>query len=476
MRAGAWTGAVVAIAVASACVAARADEGMWLFSRPPLERIERDHAQALGGARLTPEWLLHLQQSSVRFNSGGSGSFVSADGLVLTNHHVGADSLQKLGDETHNYYRDGFAATSREEELRCPDLELNVLMSIEDVTSRVAAAVSPGMKAEDVFAARRKVMAEIEQESVASTGLRSDVVTLYRGGRYHLYRAKKYTDVRLVFAPEHQIAFFGGDADNFEFPRYNLDACFFRAYEDGQPARVPHHLAWSTKSVRAGDLVFVSGHPGHTDRASTVRELEAKRDRQVPFSLAVLNRLEVLYGAYAAEGPEARRQVMGDLFGVQNGRKNREGVLAGLLDPALMARKRAEESRLRDLVAKAADRHSGPSPFESIEEAEATIGRVALRHNLLEGAVGFNSQYFTNARTILRAAAESARPTGERLREYRDSNRGSLEQQLFSPEPLYDPLASATLADSLTFLATALGPDDPTVARVLAGKPPRERA
>ncbi|MFO0191374.1 MAG: S46 family peptidase [Planctomycetia bacterium] len=476
MRAGAWTGAVVAIAVASACVAARADEGMWLFSRPPLERIERDHAQALGGARLTPEWLLHLQQSSVRFNSGGSGSFVSADGLVLTNHHVGADSLQKLGDETHNYYRDGFAATSREEELRCPDLELNVLMSIEDVTSRVAAAVSPGMKAEDAFAARRKVMAEIEQESVASTGLRSDVVTLYRGGRYHLYRAKKYTDVRLVFAPEHQIAFFGGDADNFEFPRYNLDACFFRAYEDGQPARVPHHLAWSTKSVRAGDLVFVSGHPGHTDRASTVRELEAKRDRQVPFSLAVLNRLEVLYGAYAAEGPEARRQVMGDLFGVQNGRKNREGVLAGLLDPALMARKRAEESRLRDLVAKAADRHSGPSPFESIEEAEATIGRVALRHNLLEGAVGFNSQYFTNARTILRAAAESARPTGERLREYRDSNRGSLEQQLFSPEPLYDPLEIAKLADSLTFLATALGPDDPTVARVLAGKPPRERA
>jgi len=476
MRAGAWTGAVVAIAVASACVAARADEGMWLFSRPPLERIERDHAQALGGARLTPEWLLHLQQSSVRFNSGGSGSFVSADGLVLTNHHVGADSLQKLGDETHNYYRDGFAATSREEELRCPDLELNVLMSIEDVTSRVAAAVSPGMKAEDAFAARRKVMAEIEQESVASTGLRSDVVTLYQGGRYHLYRAKKYTDVRLVFAPEHQIAFFGGDADNFEFPRYNLDACFFRAYEDGQPARVPHHLAWSTKSVRAGDLVFVSGHPGHTDRASTVRELEAKRDRQVPFSLAVLNRLEVLYGAYAAEGPEARRQVMGDLFGVQNGRKNREGVLAGLLDPALMARKRAEESRLRDLVAKAADRHSGPSPFESIEEAEATIGRVALRHNLLEGAVGFNSQYFTNARTILRAAAESARPTGERLREYRDSNRGSLEQQLFSPEPLYDPLEIAKLADSLTFLATALGPDDPTVARVLAGKPPRERA
>lgn len=476
MRSKRWMSVLMAGVWALVSVAARADEGMWLFSRPPLERIERDHAKALGGVRLTPEWLLHLQQSSVRFNSGGSGSFVSPDGLVLTNHHVGADSLQKLGDESHNYYRDGFHAATRDEELRCPDLELNVLVSIEDVTARVAAAVPPGMKADDAFAARRKVMAEIEQESLAATGLRSDVVTLYQGGRYHLYRSKKYTDVRLVFAPEQQVAFFGGDADNFEFPRYNLDACFFRAYEDGRPARVPHHLAWSTASVREGDLVFVSGHPGHTDRASTVRELEVKRDRQVPFSLALLNRLEVLYGAYAAEGPEARRQVMGDLFGVQNGRKNREGVLAGLLDPAVMARKRAEEARLRDLVAKAAGRQPGPSPFERIEEAEATIGRVALRHNQLEGAVGFNSQYFTNARTILRAAAESARPNGERLREFRESNRGSLEQQLFSPEPLYDPLEVAKLADSLTFLATALGPDDPTVKRVLAGKPPRERA
>ena len=211
IRSRPWMGVLIVGAWALVAVAARADEGMWLFSRPPLERIERDHAQALGGARVTPEWLLHLQQSSVRFNSGGSGSFVSPDGLVLTNHHVGADSLQKLGDETHNYYRDGFHAASRDEELRCPDLELNVLMSIEDVTARVQAAVPAGMQADDAFAARRKVMAEIEQESLAATGLRSDVVTLYQGGRYHLYRSKKYTDVRLVFAPEHQIAFFGGD-------------------------------------------------------------------------------------------------------------------------------------------------------------------------------------------------------------------------------------------------------------------------
>ncbi|NDC53177.1 MAG: DUF1080 domain-containing protein [Planctomycetia bacterium] len=466
---------LVACVAIAALAEARADEGMWLFSHPPVARIERDHAAALGGARLTPEWLTHLQRASVRFNSGGSGSFVSADGLVLTNHHVGADALQKLGTPERDYYRDGFAAAAPDDELPCPDLELNVLMSIEDVTAPVQAAVAPDMDPATAFAARRRVMAEIEQESLTATGLRSDVVTLYQGGRYHLYRAKKYTDVRLVFAPEQQIAFFGGDADNFEFPRYNLDICFFRAYEDGRPARVPHHLAWAERPVREGDLVFVSGHPGHTDRARTVRELLALRDRQVPFTLGVVNRLEALYAAYCGEGPEEHRQAMADLFGVQNGRKNREGLLAALLDPGLLARKRAEETRRRELVARRVSPPT-PSPYERIERAEEDVARVAVRHAFLEGGVGFNSNYFANARMLLRAADEAAKPSGERLREYRDSNRASLEQQLFSPEPLYDPFETAKLADSLTALATTLGPDDPLVGAVLAGTSPRDRA
>ena len=467
--------AVALIAGLFTAAGLRADEGMWLFSHPPLERIARDHAAALGQVTITPEWLAHLQQASVRFNSGGSGSFVSADGLVLTNHHVGVDALQKLGTPGRDLVRDGFSAATREEELRCLDLELNVLRSIEDVTARVQAAVKPEMDAEAAFAARRRVMAEIEQESLAATGLRSDVVTLYQGGRYHLYRAKKYTDVRLVFAPEQQIAFFGGDADNFEFPRYNLDVCFFRAYEDGRPARVPHHLAWAGRAAAPGDLVFVSGHPGHTDRASTVREIVAMRDRQVPFALATLNRLEALYAAYAGEGPEERRQAQGDLFGVQNGRKNRVGLLAALLDPALLARKRAAEARLRELVAARPGR-AGPSPFERIDRAEDDLARVALRHAMLEGAVGFNCRYFANARMLLRAAEEAAKPSGERLREYRDSNRASLELQLFSPEPIYDAFETVKLADSLTALAAAVGADDPLVVQVLAGRSPRERA
>jgi len=463
--------------VAMACLAlvasglARGDEGMWLFNQPPLERLEKDH-----GFKPTPEWLLHLQQSSVRFNSGGSGSFVSADGLVLTNHHVGADSLQKLGDDSHDYYRDGFAAVTRDDELRCHDLELNVLMSIEDVTQRVQGAVEPGMSADDAFAARRKAMATIEQESLEKTGLRSDVVTLFQGGAYHLYRAKKYTDVRLVFAPERQIAFFGGDADNFEFPRFNLDMCLFRAYENGKPAKVEHFLAWGSEPVREGELVFVSGHPGHTDRANTMRELVAMRDRQMPMSLAMLRRLEVMLGVYSGQGPEEARQASEDLFGVQNSRKAREGLLSGLLDPRVMARKEEAERYLREEMAKSATTRGKPTPFARIEDAEKEIDSIALRYNLLEGGAAFNSKYFSTARAILRAAEEQAKGSGERLREFRESARESMELGLFSDEPVYDALETVKLADSLTFMVGALGVDDATVKAVLAGKSPRDRA
>jgi hypothetical protein len=217
--------------------ALRSDEGMWLYNDPPREQVRAKY-----GFEMTDAWLEHLQKSSVRFNSGGSGSFVSEDGLVLSNHHVGADALQKVSSAQKNYLRDGFYARSQAEEIPCVDLELNVLQSIAVVTDRVNAAVTAGLSPEDAVKARRRVMAAIEKESLDATGLRSDVVTLYQGGAYHLYRFKKYTDVRLVFAPEQQVAFFGGDPDNFEYPRFDLDICFFRAYEDGKPVKVPHSL------------------------------------------------------------------------------------------------------------------------------------------------------------------------------------------------------------------------------------------
>src|SRR5437867_2304515 len=277
----------------------QADEGMWLFNNPPRKQLKEKY-----GFDVTDAWLEHVQKSSVRFNSGGSGSFVSADGLVISNHHVGADALQKFGDKDHNYMRDGFHARTPAEEKRCLDLELNVLMSIEDVTEQVNAAVKPDMKPDQAFAARRKIIAAIEKKSQDETKLRSNVITLYQGGQYHLYRFKRYTDVRLVFAPEQQIAFYGGDPDNFEYPRFDLDICLFRVYENGKPAKIQHYLKWSAAGAKENELVFVSGHPGRTSRLFTVAELEYVRDRRLPYALDRLHGLEVLLTAYSARTDE----------------------------------------------------------------------------------------------------------------------------------------------------------------------------
>ena len=462
---------VIAFIIMSVNVPANADEGMWPYNDVPYQLLKDKY-----GFEPTSAWLEHIQKSSVRFNSGGSGSFISENGLIISNHHVGADALQKFSDAKHNYYRDGFYARSQKEEKRCLDLELNVLMSIEDVTDRVNASVKPDSNPEEAFVARRASMAKIEKESLEKTGLRSDVVTLYQGGRYHLYRFKKYTDVRLVFAPEQQIAFFGGDPDNFEYPRYDLDICLFRAYENGKPAKVEHYLMWSGKGVREGDLVFVSGHPGRTCRQLTIAELEYLRDVSFPYIIQRLNGLEVMLLAYSARSEENARRAKDTLFGVQNSRKAREGMFAGLLDPKLMAQKQTAEQTLRKALARNPNAKEVLSSWDRIADAQQVIARNAQQYNLLEGANAFNSILFHIARTILRAVEEKPKPNGERLREFRDSNLESLEFQLFSKEPIYDDFEQIKLADSLTWLVMQLGYSHPMVQKVLAGKSPQNLA
>ena len=253
------------------------DEGMWTFDNLPLRQLQDRH-----GFEPSPDWITRVRSASVRFNSGGSGSFVSSDGLVMTNHHVAADTLQKISTPANDYLKKGFLAETREQEVKSPDLELNVLVDIKDVTDQVNAGLDKNIDDAGAAKARRQAMARIEKESFERTGLRSDVVTLYHGGRYHLYTYKKYTDVRLVFAPEYAIAFFGGDADNFEFPRYDLDVAFFRAYDDGKPAKPAHFFAWGERGTKEGDLVFVAGNPGSTSRLNTVAHLEHLRDVSLP--------------------------------------------------------------------------------------------------------------------------------------------------------------------------------------------------
>jgi hypothetical protein len=463
------------------------DEGMFLLNDAPKQQLKDKYK-----FELSDEWLKRAMLGSVRLNSGGSGGFVSPDGLLVTNHHVAADSLQKLSKPGEDLLRDGFYADTRDKEMKCPDLEINVLQEITDVTKEVNAAVKPEMKPAEAFAARRAVMGKIEQESLTKTGLRSDVVTLYNGGLYHLYRYKKYTDVRLVFAPERQIASFGGDVDNFEYPRMNLDVAFFRAYENGAPAKTPQFFKWSETGPAGGDLVFVTGHPGTTNRLETLAKLKHRRDVTLPYTLARLRTLEAALTQYSEQSGEKRRQAATDLHSVANARKAFSGQYQGLLDPNIMAQKKASERQMLYAAAEMramAQMREGlidqrqltgyDDIFNALEAIEATQTKLRAfekAYGLIETGHAFYSPLFGIARHCVRMNEELPKKSPDRLREYRDSNLESLKFQLFSPAPIYPELERAKLTASLTFLAEQLGGEHELVKLVLAGKNPAARA
>jgi hypothetical protein len=445
---------------------------MWLFNQPPKEQIKKEY-----NFTLNEPWLDHLRLGSVRFNNGGSGSFVSADGLTFTNHHVGRGCLQQLSTEKVDYVKTGFYAKTQAEEGKCPDLELNVLMDIDDVTAAVQSAAKPGMSDAEGAQKQREKMSAIEKECAEKSGLRCDVVTLYAGGMYNLYKYKKYTDVRVVFAPEAQMAFFGGDHDNFEYPRYDLDITYFRVYEHDKPVHLANYLKWSPTGTKAGDLVFVSGHPGGTERLLTIAELDFLKVEQTPFVIDLLTRRDKVLHEYASQSAENARVAADDIFGVENSLKAYKGRLDGLDDKELMAKKAADQQKLRAAIDADPKLKSAYAPaWDEIANAMAVRKQLFLPFTFVERAAGFNAALTQYARTLVRVTADKQKPNPQRLREYTEARLPSLEQQLFSTAPVYRSLDVATLTESLELMQEKLGADDPTVKRALNGKTPAEAA
>ncbi len=442
-----------------------ADEGMWLFNNLPKDALKKKY-----GFVPTEKWSEHVMKSCVRFNVGGSASFVSSNGLVMTNHHVASDTLYKLSTKENNYAADGFLAKNLEAELKAPDLELNQLVNIEDVTKRVNDAVKAGMSSSDAAAARRAVIATIEKEAGEKSGLRSDVVTLYGGGKYHLYQYKVYTDVRLVWAPEAAAAFFGGDADNFEYPRFCLDVTMFRVYEDGQPAKTPHFFKWSKNGADEEELTFVAGNPGRTSRILTHAALRYQRDHRLPFVLDFIRRREVLLQQFGLESDEAKRRAQDNLFGIQNARKAYLGKIQGLQDPSNMWAKLKSE---KEMIAKV----KADPDLANLADAWETISSVQKKRiQSMKRGISLRTKLFTIAQQIVQLAAENEKPNAERLPAYRDSARASLEQQLFSPAPIYPDLEQAILGDLIGRMCEMRGAGDPLCRKILKRLSPNDRA
>ncbi|MEX2271444.1 MAG: S46 family peptidase [Vicinamibacterales bacterium] len=466
---------IAAVLVLGMCAAVAADEGMWTFANFPSSVVAQKY-----GVTITRPWLDRLQQAVVRLETGCTASFVSTDGLVLTNHHCVATCLSDNSTAERDLVEGGFTAAERPDEIRCQGSQASVLVATEDVTPRVTAAIA-GVAAGQAAGARSQILTRLETEceqaaKTAGAPLACEVVTLYQGGQYWLYKYRRYDDVRLAFAPEHAVAAFGGDPDNFQFPRWCLDMALLRVYENGKPASVPTHLAVNWAGAREGEPVFVAGHPGTTERLKTVAQLKTQRDVVLPFWLIRYAELRGRLLQYSKLSDEAARTAADYLGSIENSIKVRRMQLASLLDDRMMAEREAEERKLRAAVA--ADPSLAPArgAWDIIAKAEQRSREIHVPWAWLEGSAGFNSDLFLYARLLVRAADERAKPNPERLREYTEAALPGLRAALEAKTPVYPEFEKVKLSFSLERMREYLGPDHPIVRAVLGADGPDEKA
>jgi hypothetical protein len=445
-----------------------ADEGMWLYERFPTTQVQQKYGWAPD-----QKWLDHVRLSSVRM--GASASFVSPDGLVFTNHHVGAGCVHDISTAQHDYMKEGFYAGAQANEPKCPGLQVSVLTDIKDITADVQAAGKPGMSEAEAGTAQRQVMSKLEKDcSDQAAGIRCETVTLYSGGMYHLYKYKVYRDVRLVMAPEFDAAFFGGDPDNFTYPRYDLDITFFRIYENDKPIHTDDYLPFSTTGVKEGDLIFVSGNPGSTGRLLTHAQMEYLRDVAYPARLKSLKHGIDSLLAFSKESPENDRAAERVLFGYQNSYKAITGYQSGLLDTKLMAKHEADEKKFRARVMADAKLKDANASFDSIAQAVDFQRKNFARNTYVESPL--SGRLASMARQLVRVAEEKQKPNEQRLRGFQDQQLPAIQASLLSTAPIYKPLEILQVTNSLTDLKEALGADNAFVKQVLHGKSPSERA
>lgn len=461
--------ALFACSIALSASISMADEGMWTMDNPPTKILQQRY-------KFTPEktWLDHLRLSSVRFMDGGSGSFASAHGLVVTNHHVAAGQLQKMSTPKHNYMATGFYAKELKDEIKCPDLEVNVLVSLKDVTSDVMSVLKPGMKPQAAIKARDAKKASMEKKCMDKPGIKCEVVSLYQGGQYWLYKYRKYTDIRLVFAPERQAAFFGGDWDNFTYPRYDLDVAFFRVYDNGKPLDTKDWLKWDPEGVKNGELVFITGHPGRTSRLYSVKQLEVTRDIYYPMILNYIDRALKNLAQYAKQGKEQQRQALIYQFMFANGQKALSGEYKGLKSPELMAQKAQQEKTLRDKV------NADPKLKKKYADAWTSIERIyrkygkQLKNNMYRTM--FRSGLISKAITIVKYVQEVKKPDADRLDGFHDSDLEALRFRLLSPAPVYPGLEAVLMATAMGLSLDNLPAKDPWAKILRSLGDPKEAA